>query len=68
MISSSEQPRAIEAFLATRATVCTGIGLFEAKEFIEGHGGEIGIESRNSGLEHGTGVRLFLPLITPYGR
>ena len=41
-------PRVFEAFFTTRATVGTGIGLFVAKEFVEGHGGQIEIQSRKS--------------------
>lgn len=65
-IASSDLPRVFEAFFTTRATVGTGIGLFVAKQFIEGHGGEIGIESRNGELNHGTKIRIFLPQVTSY--
>jgi nitrogen-specific signal transduction histidine kinase len=46
--------------------VGTGIGLFVAKQFIEGHGGQIEIESRNNSENHGTTVRVFLPVSTAY--
>ncbi|HXC62148.1 MAG TPA: ATP-binding protein, partial [Nitrospiria bacterium] len=55
-----------EAFFTTRSTVGTGIGLFVAKQFIEGHGGRIEIESRQSAEDHGTTVRVLLPLSTTY--
>ena len=55
-----------EAFFTTRSTVGTGIGLFAAKQFVEGHGGRIEIESRQSAEDHGTTVRVFLPLSTAY--
>ena len=59
-------PRVFEAFFTTRATVGTGIGLFVAKQFVEGHGGQIEIQSRNDGEDHGTTVRVFLPTATSY--
>jgi signal transduction histidine kinase len=46
--------------------VGTGIGLFVAKQFVEGHGGQIGIESSNDAENHGTTVRVFLPTSTAY--
>jgi signal transduction histidine kinase len=59
-------PRVFEAFFTTRSTVGTCIGLFVAKQFIEGHGGRIEIESRQNGEDHGTTVRVFLPISTTY--
>jgi PAS domain S-box-containing protein len=59
-------PKVFEAFFTTRATVGTGIGLFVAKQFVEGHGGWISIESNNESENHGTTVRIFLPLHTAY--
>ncbi len=52
-------PKVFDAFFTTRETVGTGIGLFVAKQFIEGHGGQIGIESSNELERHGTTVRIF---------
>jgi PAS domain S-box-containing protein len=59
-------PKVFDAFFTSRATVGTGIGLFIAKNFIEGHGGQISIESHTQPEEHGTTVRVFLPLHTAY--
>jgi signal transduction histidine kinase len=59
-------PRVFDAFFTTRSTVGTGIGLFIAKQFVEGHGGKISIESSNEAERHGTTVRVFLPLHTAY--
>ena len=65
-IAEADLPRVFEAFFTTRTTVGTGIGLFVAKQFIEGHGGRIDIESRQNGEDHGTTVRVFLPVTTTY--
>jgi PAS domain S-box-containing protein len=65
-IPSDSLPRVFDAFFTTRSTVGTGIGLFVAKQFVEGHGGRIAIESRNQAEDHGTTVRVFLPISTPY--
>jgi PAS domain S-box-containing protein len=65
-IAGDDLPRVFEAFFTTRSTVGTGIGLFVAKQFVEGHGGRIEIGSRQSVGERGTTVRVFLPLTTAY--
>ena len=65
-IAPGDLPRVFEAFFTTRATVGTGIGLFVAKQFIEGHGGEITITSQRDEKEHGTTTHIFVPLQTPY--
>jgi len=65
-IAAKDLPRVFDAFFTTRTTVGTGIGLFVAKQFVEGHGGKIAIESGNEQKEHGTTVRVFLPLVTSY--
>ena len=65
-IAEADMPRVFEAFFTTRTTVGTGIGLFVAKQFVEGHGGRIEIESRQNGEDHGTTVRVFLPISTAY--
>jgi len=65
-IAACDLPRVFDAFFTTRTTVGTGIGLFIAKQFVEGHGGRIDIESRNGPEDHGTSVRVFLPIATAY--
>ena len=65
-IAESSLPKVFEAFFTTRSTVGTGIGLFVAKQFVEGHGGRIEIESTQEGEDHGTTVRVFLPISTTY--
>jgi PAS domain S-box-containing protein len=65
-IAPMDLPKVFDAFFTTRTTVGTGIGLFVAKQFVEGHGGRISIESDNKSEKHGTTVRVFLPIKTAY--
>ncbi len=65
-IAPENLPKVFDAFFTTRSTIGTGIGLFVAKQFVEGHGGRIELESKNGAIEHGTTVRVFLPLRTEY--
>ena len=65
-IAPKDLPKVFDAFFTTRATFGTGIGLFVAKQFIEGHGGRISIESNTESDRHGTTIRVFLPLHTAY--
>ena len=65
-IAPADLPKVFDAFFTTRTTVGTGIGLFVAKQFIEGHGGRISIESNCEPDRHGTIIRVFLPLHTAY--
>ncbi len=65
-IAPTDLPKVFDAFFTTRTTVGTGIGLFVAKQFVEGHGGRISIESDSESDNHGTTVRVFLPRHTAY--
>ena len=65
-IAAQDLPRVFDAFFTTRSAIGTGIGLFVAKQFVEGHGGRIEIESKQDVKEHGTTVRISLPRRTPY--
>ncbi len=65
-IAAEDLPKVFDAFFTTRISIGTGIGLFVAKQFVEGHGGRIELESRQGVNDHGTTVRIFLPLRTPY--
>jgi PAS domain S-box-containing protein len=65
-IAADDLPKVFEAFFTTRATVGTGIGLFVTRQFVEGHGGRVEIESRTEAENHGTSVHVFLPITTAY--
>jgi PAS domain S-box-containing protein len=65
-IAPQDIPRVFDAFFTTRSSIGTGIGLFVAKQFVEGHGGRIELESKQGVKEHGTTVRIYLPLRTRY--
>jgi PAS domain S-box-containing protein len=65
-ILSQNIPKVFEAFFTTRSAIGTGIGLFVAKQFVEGHGGRIELESSVAAPDHGTTVRIHLPLQTSY--
>jgi PAS domain S-box-containing protein len=65
-IAAEHLPKVFDAFFTTRGTVGTGIGLFVAKQFVNGHGGQIEIESRKDAENHGTTIRIFLPMATAY--
>jgi PAS domain S-box-containing protein len=65
-IPAENLSRVFDAFFTTRMTIGTGIGLFVAKQFVEGHGGSIGLTSSVDPETHGTTVSIFLPLRTSY--
>jgi len=65
-IAPEDLPKVFEAFFTTRNTIGTGIGLFVAKQFVEGHGGRIAIESTTDPVSHGTTVSVWLPGCTTY--
>jgi signal transduction histidine kinase len=54
--------RVFDAFFSTRTTIGTGIGLFVAKQFVEGHGGSIALESSTDPERHGTKMTIYLPV------
>jgi PAS domain S-box-containing protein len=60
-IPAKEIPRIFEAFYTTRKTIGTGIGLFIAKQFVEGHDGQIAIATSTDPASHGTRMTVTLP-------
>jgi PAS domain S-box-containing protein len=65
-IPAENMNRVFDAFFTTRVTIGTGIGLFVAKQFVEGHGGSIALESSVDAESHGTTVSIFFPRQTSY--
>ena len=65
-IAQKDLPRVFEAFYTTRGEIGTGIGLFIARQFVEGHGGRMELQSSQGAKDHGTSVRIHLPLKTLY--
>ncbi len=58
--------RVFEPFFTTRNSIGTGIGLWVARQFIEGHGGTIDVQSSTRPEDHGTRFNIWLPLETLY--
>jgi len=67
-IPAEALPHVFDAFFTTRQTFGTGIGLFIAKQIVEGHGGRIKIESSTDAETHGTKVTIVLPLESQYSQ
>lgn len=65
-ISEEHLQRIFDPFFTTREAVGTGIGLWVAKKFIEGHGGCIRVNSSTDVELHGTTMSIFLPIVNPY--
>jgi PAS domain S-box-containing protein len=65
-IPADNVKRIFEPFFTTRKSVGTGIGLWVAKQFIEGHEGRIAVESSVDSVSHGTKMSIFLPFDNPY--
>jgi PAS domain S-box-containing protein len=65
-IAPQDIPKVFNAFFTTRSATGTGIGLFVARQFVEGHGGRIDLESHQGAEQHGTTVRIYLPLHTQH--
>jgi PAS domain S-box-containing protein len=65
-IPADKLSRVFDAFYTTRGAFGTGIGLFVTKQFVEGHGGRISVESRTEGEQRGTRLAIFLPEKNPY--
>jgi PAS domain S-box-containing protein len=60
-IPADQLPRIFEAFFTSRSNIGTGIGLFIARQFVEGYGGSITVASSIDPASHGTRMTIFLP-------
>jgi PAS domain S-box-containing protein len=60
-IPDDSRSRIFDAFFTTRKDVGTGIGLFVSRQFVEGHGGSINVESSTAPQSHGTAFSVTLP-------
>jgi PAS domain S-box-containing protein len=65
-IPAENLKKIFEPFFTTRSSVGTGIGLWVAAEFIEGHEGKIDVQSSVDAASHGTRMSIFLPFDNPY--
>jgi PAS domain S-box-containing protein len=61
-IPEKNLPRIFDAFFTTRGSIGTGIGLFVAKQFVEGHHGKIYVQSSTDPASPGTRMSIFLPI------
>ena len=60
-IAAENLGRIFEPFYTTRTDIGTGVGLWVSKQFVEGHGGRINVESR-TGDASGTKFSILLPI------
>jgi PAS domain S-box-containing protein len=60
-IRSEHLARVFEPFFTTKGTLGTGIGLWVARQIVEGHGGQISISSSTGPGDSGTAVAIHLP-------
>jgi PAS domain S-box-containing protein len=61
-IGSDDLDQIFEPFFTTRSAIGTGIGLWIARQFVEGHGGRIEASSSTDPSSHGTTMSLYLPI------
>ena len=61
-IAPEDLNRVFEPFFTTRASIGTGIGLWVARQFMEGHGGAIEAVSSTDSANHGTTMSVYLPM------
>jgi PAS domain S-box-containing protein len=64
-ISQNHLPKVFEPFFTTKGDLGTGIGLWVAKQLVEGRGGRISIASSTEKGKSGTTVTIFIPFATP---
>ena len=56
--------RVFEPFFTTKQGRGTGIGLWISRQFVEGYGGSLRVESRSEGPHRGSRFLLFLPYVS----
>jgi len=61
-IPSEHLSHVFDAFYTTRGSIGTGIGLWVARQFVEGHGGFIEVVSSTDPAAHGTTMSVYLPM------
>jgi PAS domain S-box-containing protein len=61
-IAAQDMKRIFEPFFTTRSSIGTGIGLWVAQQFVEGHGGTIQVTSSTDPASHGTTMSICLPV------
>lgn len=64
-ISQDHLPKVFEPFFTTKGNLGTGIGLWVARQLVEGRGGRISIASSTEKGKSGTTVTIFIPFATP---
>jgi PAS domain S-box-containing protein len=64
-ISAENLPRVFEPFFTTKGDLGTGIGLWVAKQLVDGRGGQISINSDTQPGKTGTTVTVFIPFAVP---
>ncbi|HEY4356354.1 MAG TPA: PAS domain S-box protein [Acidobacteriaceae bacterium] len=67
-IEEENMKKIFEPFFTTREAVGTGIGLWVAQQFVEGHGGTIHAQSSTDQATHGTTMSVFLPVENAYSK
>jgi len=61
-IAPDHLARVFEPFFTTRSSIGTGIGLWVARQFVEGQGGAIEVVSCIDPITHGTTMSVYLPM------
>ena len=61
-IATQHLSRIFEPFFTTRSSIGTGIGLWVARQFVEGHGGHLEAHSSTDPVHHGTTMSICLPV------
>jgi signal transduction histidine kinase len=60
-IEQKDLPKVFEPFFTTKKEIGNGLGLWLVKQFVEGMGGTITVESRAAFKDKGTTFSIFIP-------